>query len=303
MPLPLPTSLSPSKVSSFKECALAFRFSSIDKLPEPPSPWATKGTLVHRALQLLFWDEPAGRRTVAAALAKLERAKAEMAVDPEFVGLELDDEAAATFFAEAGTLVRKYFELEDPNEVRVIGVELRMEARVGGLLLRGIIDRLELDADGELVITDYKTGGSPGESFELPRMAGVHFYAFLCEQVLGRRPARIQLLHLAEPVAISLTPSEQSIRGLRNRTQAIWSAVEQACATDDFRPKVSRLCDFCGYKAYCPAFGGDLSAVPARTDDAATGLHIGHAVPTGTDPADPGAGSGRHLAAATATVA
>jgi putative RecB family exonuclease len=251
-------------VSSFKDCALAFRLSNIDKVPEPPSPWATKGTLVHRALQLLFWDEEPGSRTLAAALGKLERAKAEMAVDPEYTGLGLTDEEADVFHAEAEVLVRKYFELEDPNEVRVLGVELKLEARLGSLLLRGIIDRLELDADGELVITDYKTGRSPGANFELPRMAGVHFYAFLCEQVLGRRPARIQLLHLAEPVAISLVPSEQSIRGLKNRTQAIWTAVERACQTEDFRPKVGRLCDYCAYKAYCPAFGGDLSAVPVR---------------------------------------
>ena len=260
--LPLPTSLSPSKVSSFKDCALAFRLSAIDKLPEPPSAAATKGTLVHRALQLLFWDEPAGSRTLAAALQKLEVAKAEMAVDPEFTELGLPDDEAEVFFEEAAALVHKYFELEDPNTVRVLGVELRLEANVGGLLLRGIIDRLELDDDGELVITDYKTGRSPGVNFELSRMAGVHFYAFLCEQVLGRRPARIQLLHLAEPVAISLVPSEQSIRGLRTRTQAVWAAVERACATEDFRPKVGKLCDWCAYKAYCPAFGGDLSLVP-----------------------------------------
>ena len=260
--LPLPTSLSPSKVSSFKDCALAFRLSAIDKLPEPPSPAATKGTLVHRALQLLFWDEPPGARTLAAALQKLEVAKAELAVDPEFTELHLTDDEAGVFFDEAATLVHKYFELEDPNTVRVLGVELRLEANVGGLLLRGIIDRLELDDDGELVITDYKTGRSPGVNFELSRMAGVHFYAFLCEQVLGRRPARIQLLHLAEPVAISLVPSEQSIRGLRTRTAAVWAAVERACATEDFRPKVGKLCDWCAYKAYCPAFGGDLSLVP-----------------------------------------
>ena len=264
MAFPLPSSLSPSKVSSFKECALAFRLSNIDKVPEAPSPPAAKGTLVHRALQLLFWDEDPGHRTLEIALQKLETAKAEMTAHPEFAALGLTDEEADVFHAEAEVLVRKYFELEDPNEVRVIGVELLLEAKLGALTLRGIIDRLELDADGELVITDYKTGRSPGESFELPRMAGVHFYAFLVEQVLGRRPARIQLLHLAEPVAISLVPSEQSIRGLQTRAQAIWSAVELACETEDFRPKPGRLCEFCGYKAYCPAFGGDLSAVPVR---------------------------------------
>ncbi len=260
--LPRPSSLSPSKVSSFNGCALAFRLSNIDRLPEPPSPAATRGTLVHRALQLLFGEEEPGGRTLAVARTKLERAKAELADDPEFIGLGLTDDEAGAFYAEADVLVEKYFELEDPNEVRVIGVELKLEARVGSLLLRGIIDRLELDADGALVITDYKTGRSPGISFELSRMGGVHFYALLCEEVFGRRPARIQLIHLAEPVTISLVPSEQAIRGLRNRTAAIWAAVELACETEDFRPQVGRLCDYCGYKAYCPAFGGDLAALP-----------------------------------------
>ncbi|MBW3615015.1 MAG: PD-(D/E)XK nuclease family protein [Actinobacteria bacterium] len=261
MSLPLPTSLSPSKVSAFRDCALAFRFSAIDKLPEPPSPWATKGTLVHRALQLLFWDEPPGRRTMAAALAKLDQAWGELRADDQFTGLGLSEPEAEGFLDEARALVGRYFELEDPDAVRVVGVELKLEARLGNLTLRGIIDRLELDGDGELVVTDYKTGRSPGVNFELSRMAGVHFYALLCEQVLGRRPARIQLLHLAEPVAISVVPSEQAMRALRNRTQAVWAAVERACRTEDFRPKVSKLCDFCAYKQHCPVFGGELPAV------------------------------------------
>src|SRR5882762_8164855 len=101
MSLPLPTSLSPSKVSSFKECALAFRFSAIDRLPEPPSPWAVKGTLVHRALELLFWDEPAGQRTIEAAFDKLERARIELHNDPEFTGLGLEAEQEAEFVADA----------------------------------------------------------------------------------------------------------------------------------------------------------------------------------------------------------
>src|SRR3954470_133301 len=125
MAFPLPTSLSPSKVASFKECALAFRLSSIDRLPEPPSPWAAKGTLVHRALELLFWEEPAGRRTLEAALSKLERATAEVLGSPgEYAELGLDTEQEAEFLADAETLVRNYFQLEDPDQVRVIGTEL-----------------------------------------------------------------------------------------------------------------------------------------------------------------------------------
>jgi putative RecB family exonuclease len=256
MALPLPTSLSPSKVASFKDCALAFRFSNIDRLPEPPSPAATKGTLVHRALELLFC-EPAPLRTLPTALACLDRARAEMSTDAEYVGLALDQDAAAQFAAEAEVLVRRYFTLEDPTTVHPIGMELRLEVTVGSLTLRGIIDRLELDADGGLVVTDYKSGKVPGVIHEQSRLGGVHFYAFLCERVLGVRPARIQLLYLSEPVAIVAEPSAQSIRGLEQRTAAIWKAVERACEHEDFRPRPSALCNWCSFQDYCPAYGGD----------------------------------------------
>lgn len=263
MALPLPSSLSPSKVSSFKDCALAFRFSAIDRLPEPTSAAAAKGTLVHRALQLLFWEEEQGDRSRTAAAAKLARAVDELMLDPEVAGLGLEGGVLDEFVADAEVLIDNYFTLEDPDAVRVLGTELRVAARRGSLHLRGIIDRLELDADGGLVVTDYKTGRAPGVNYEQTKLGGVHFYAFLCQEVLGRRPDRIQLLHLREPLAISTVPTEQSVRGLHVQTMAVWAAVERACQQEDFRPKPGRLCSWCAFQAYCPAMGGDLGLLPA----------------------------------------
>ncbi|HWH35808.1 MAG TPA: PD-(D/E)XK nuclease family protein [Acidimicrobiales bacterium] len=264
MALELPATLSPSKVSSFKDCALAFRFSVIDRLPEPPSPAAVKGTLVHRALEQLYCAPP-GERTLGAALAALADAVEQArhhGGEYGQLGLEGEDEDA--YVAEAEGLVRRYFEMEDPATVRPIGLELLLEAELGGVRLRGIIDRLELDADGELVVTDYKTGRSPGPRYEQGRFGGVHFYAFLCQQVLGRRPARIQLLYLADGVSIAATPSEQSVRALERRVGAVWQAVERACAADDFRPRPGPLCRWCSFQAWCPAYGGDPAAARAE---------------------------------------
>src|ERR1700689_3553157 len=115
MALPLPRSLSPSKVTSFKDCALAFRFSVIDKLPEPPSPHMVKGTLVHQALEGLFWDHHRGERTPEAARSSLAQAWAALQEDPEFTELELPGPARDAFLAEAESLVSNYFRLEDPN--------------------------------------------------------------------------------------------------------------------------------------------------------------------------------------------
>jgi len=263
MALPLPTSLSPSKVSSFTDCALAFRFSAIDHLPEPPTVAATRGSLVHAALERLFTLEPA-ERTRAAATECLAQAIGAFRDDPEFTLLELDDETQATFFGEAAALLDKYFLLEDPTTITPIGIELKLEVELGGVHLRGIIDRLELDADGELVVTDYKTGRAPGERQEQQRLAGVAFYSLLCERLFGRRPARVQLLYLADPVAIISTPTDRSTRGVERKLAAVWTAVERACEREDFRPNPSRLCDWCAFKAYCPSFGGDVALADAH---------------------------------------
>jgi putative RecB family exonuclease len=264
MVLQPPSTLSPSKVSSFTDCALAFRFSAIDRLPEPPSPAATRGTLVHSALERLL-DLPAPERTIERAQVCLSEALEEIRGHDDWAGLALDAESQAQMEYDARDLVVRYFNLEDPTSITPIGLEVMLEADVGGVRLRGIIDRLELDADGEFVVTDYKTGRAPGVHFEQQRLAGVAIYALLCERVLGRRPARVQLLHLAEPVAIVSTPTAQSIRGVEKKIAAVWSAVERACEREDFRPNRSRLCDYCAFQAYCPAFGGDPAAASALT--------------------------------------
>jgi putative RecB family exonuclease len=253
---PVPYSLSPSSMGTFTSCPLAFRFGYIERLPEPPSAPASKGTLVHLALQHLMW-RPAPERTLEAALADLTRAEAEVAAHPEFADLDLTDEEREKFHADADVLVRRYFEMEDPRDIRVLGVELRVMAETSaGVKIRGIIDRLELDENDELVVTDYKTGSAPSEGWEQKSMAGVHIYSLLCERMFGRRPARVQLLYLSKPERIITAPSDQSLRGVDVKTNAVMQAVRTACKRDDFRPRASALCNYCSFQEFCPEFDG-----------------------------------------------
>jgi putative RecB family exonuclease len=260
----VPTSLSPSRVDAFTRCPLAFRFASIEKLPEPPGIHTTRGSLVHRALELLF-VLPGPERSPDALAQSLEAALDEYRVHPDLVGLRLGVEQMQQFERECRDLTLNYLTMEDPTAVREIGLEIRLEAQVGELTLRGIIDRLELDAEGELVVTDYKTGRAPSPQFERKSLAGVHFYSLLCQQVFGRRPAAVRLMYLKTGETITATPTEQSVRFLTTRTQAVWQAVERACLTNDFRPRPSALCGSCSFQRWCPEFGGDpaLAAVEA----------------------------------------
>jgi putative RecB family exonuclease len=258
-------------VTSFRDCALAFRFNTIEHLPDDPTIWTVKGTLVHRVLEQLFWHHRPGRRTPASAAAELDRAWDQIQKDPDYQMLALNSTEAEAFRSDAATMVNNYFSLEDPNEINPIGIELTLDARIGDMRLRGIIDRLDLTPDGELIVIDYKTGRAPSPAYEQSKLIGVHFYALLCQEVLGRRPVQVKLLHLKEPTTITAEPSEQALRGHRQKAKAVWSAIERACATEDFRPRTSPLCNYCRFQAFCPAYGGNPAEAAVALGTAMTG--------------------------------
>src|ERR1700746_1757272 len=104
-------SLSPSRSGDFLTCPLLYRFRVIDRLPEPPSPAAVRGTLVHAVLEHLF-DQPAAGRTREAARSLVapewERLTAE---EPGLADLFEGDAERAAWLEGAGVMLDRYFEL------------------------------------------------------------------------------------------------------------------------------------------------------------------------------------------------
>ena len=186
-----PRTLTPSKVTAFTNCPLAFRFSQIERRPEPPSPHSVKGTLVHDVLEGLFWHHAPGDRSPAAATAELQRAWGALQDNEEFVLLELDAGAAEAFLADARTLVDNYFRLEDPDRRRTRSrwsSASRRWSTACACAASSTASTSPLTAS--LIVVDYKTGRAPSERFERGSMGGVQTYALLCESVLGRGPGR-----------------------------------------------------------------------------------------------------------------
>ena len=116
---------------------------------------------------------------------------------------------------------------------------------------------------------DYKTGRAPSERFERGSLGGVQTYALLCESVLGRAPAEVRLLYLRQPVAISsVRVASRPSAASGERALAVWSAIERACDAEDFRPHVGPLCDYCHFKASCPAFAARERPPVSTIDEA-----------------------------------
>jgi len=258
-----PTTLSPSRIDSFLSCPLAFRFSSIQNLPDPPSRASVLGRHVHRILELFFAHTPADR-TPAALRDSVSAATGELTDDTEFQYLAFDSDTRSAFDTEAATLAEAAMAQADPTQIDVVALEKWVEADLGPVTLRGIIDRLERVGD-DLVVSDYKTGRAPRAGFEQSALSGVRFYALLCEEALGERPAAVQLLYVRTGDVISVAPTEANRKMMLNRVKAVHTAIARACESGDFPARSSALCSFCAYKPWCPAFDGD----PDRAADEA----------------------------------
>jgi putative RecB family exonuclease len=261
---PAGPSLSPSRAGDFLTCPLLYRFRVIDRLPEPPSPAAARGTLVHAVLERLF-DNPAAERTppTAQSLVQPEWSRL-LEAEPELATLfEGEEEQRAAWLAEVATMLDRYFTLEDPRRIEPAHRELCVEAELpSGLRLRGYIDRLDVAPGGEMRIVDYKTGGAPPEEFEARALFQMRFYALTLWRAQGRVPKLLQLIYLGNGEIVRYEPDEADLLATERKVLALWQAIERARVNRDWRPRPGRICDWCAHQAICPAFGGTPPPIP-----------------------------------------
>ena len=258
-----PPSLSPSRASDFMTCPLLYRFRVIDRLPERPSPAATRGTMVHAVLERLF-DLPAVERVPARAHTMIapewERL---LEAEPELAALFDDDEGRDEWLTSAAELLDSYFALEDPTLLEPAERELFVECDLdSGLRLRGYVDRLDEAPDGALRVVDYKTGRAPREGFEAKAMFQMRFYALVLWRLRGEVPRLLQLLYLGSGEVLRYEPDEADLRATERKVLALWDAIALATERGDWRPSPSKLCDWCDHQALCPAFGGTPPELP-----------------------------------------
>jgi len=265
--------LSPSRAADFKQCPLLYRYRAVDKLYEPPSPAATLGTLVHAVLEDLF-ERPAAERTEAAALAMLEpKWQSMLAGDDALAELHRTPAEEAQWLGDARERLRTYFEMENPARIEPEGRELLVEVQLeDGPLLRGIIDRLDVAADGSIRIVDYKSGRSPDPRFGHKERFQMRFYSLVVERIRERRPALARLLFLRDGRHIDLYPTDEDIAAVEHEVRKLWREITNSAQAGVFRPTKSRLCAWCSFQAACPEFGGAVLPLDPEAVEAATGV-------------------------------
>lgn len=261
-------SLSPSRAADFRTCPLLYRFRTIDRLTEQPSPEAVRGTVVHKVLEDLF-DLPAAERTPETAQAMVDPVwSALLDGEPELEALFPDGPDSSEVPAQAWrdqcrAAVRAYFELEDPRRLEPAERELYVEALLDSrLLLRGFVDRLDVAPDGALRVVDYKTGRAPTPGFEAQALFQLRFYALVLWRSRGVVPRELRLVYLGTAETVSYAPDEDDLRATERLVQAVWEAVREAAVTGEWLPQRGRACSWCSFREICPAWGGTPPPLP-----------------------------------------
>ncbi len=147
--------LSPSRASDFRSCPQLYKFRAVDRIPEPPSEAQLRGTITHKALEILL-RLPSDERTRPRASECLNEALVHHSKDIEALveALRSDPgpadpsdpgepessmgeslppaetvaETAERLRSACEILLDNYFKIEDPKSVRAIATEKRVRA-------------------------------------------------------------------------------------------------------------------------------------------------------------------------------
>jgi len=252
---PLPKSLSPSRLADFQTCPRRYQHASVERIAQPASYATAKGRFVHYIFeQLLKLAGP--ERTIEAARGFIDAATVNVLTPEVREEIGLDEATEARLLAETSVIIERYFTMEDPRAVTSEGVEMRLSVTVNETPLFGILDRLDRDEDGNLVIVDYKTGSLPNRNYDSQTFANAELYAVLCEEKLGERPTKIRLLYVSQGETIERPVSEVVIRARATAASAAWDKIQRYYADGDFPATPSKnACRFCSFTSLCRSQG------------------------------------------------
>jgi hypothetical protein len=244
--------LSPSSLSKFTGCGAKYRFSKVDKLPDPPTGALCVGSSFHTAIGANLEQKIETKQDLPAAgvVAIYREAWAVKSAETEF----RDDEMPADLKAQGEALTVKYLEESCP-EIQPAAVELHVSGRIGGVLVQGFVDLLETNGR----IRDYKTAARKPSEINPDYRFQVATYA----QITPGATGKVQVDTLTKTKVPALVSQDFTVdQADVDQTAKMFPLVQQAIRAGMFLPnRQSNLCSrkYCAFWRACESsYGGSV---------------------------------------------
>ena len=241
----VPEYLSPSSIGTYRQCPLKFKLSRIDRIAEPPTQETLMGNFVHEVLENLYAFD-ANERTLplAKSIATELWASGNWAdtVQPYLKTLTMNQ-----FRWNSWWCIENLFAIEDPKQLQPNGIEDELNGSIGGVQMRGFIDRWVLDGD-TLVISDYKTGKTPSPKYMADKFFQLTIYSLLLGPVVKNNEYKLELLYLKDAVKRTNVPTTQDFAEATETIVTVKKEIDTSHENGNWEAIPSRLCDWCSYK-------------------------------------------------------
>ena len=239
-----------SKMSTFRQCPLKYRFGYIDRIKkEEEGIEAFTGSCVHKALEELlklkkeFDREPDYEKAEELFLATWEE-KYHPGIVIRRKGVTPED------YRRRGLMcLRNYFEMDKGQEFgELLGLEVRLAFQLGGSSIKGFIDRLQRDGNTFHII-DYKVTKNDMAQEKADSDTQLALYEIGIRKLYP--DVQNVVLHwyiLPHKNVVDSTRSESERLELETE---VLSLIEEIENTSDFLPVETALCDWCEYPEEC----------------------------------------------------
>lgn len=249
------TVFSHSRLSTFEDCPLKFKYRYIDRIekPEAQTIEAFVGSIVHRVLQRLYSDLLLEKLNSFEEILALYRALWTAEWRPE-IRIVRPGFTAEHYFQYGEKCLRNYYQQYAPfGQAQTLKLEEMLYFQLdeaGHYRLCGVVDRIARRADGTYEIHDYKTSTSLATQQNADSDRQLALYQIALEQLWPDvRTVELCWHYLGYGVTLRSRRTPEQLAELRRSTIEQIDRIE---AAREFPPKKSELCGWCEYREECP---------------------------------------------------
>jgi RecB family exonuclease len=237
--------LSFSRIETYANCPRKFRYGYVDKLPGKPGPHLSFGSSIHNALEA-FYDR---KLPSCPSEDELLRFLYDGWEHAGFADLPREEQVA--FYRHAQQVLRRYHQRVADRYRLPVATEAWFELPIGyEATVVGSIDRVDVDDEGRFHVVDYKTNRKVKDRARVAGSLQLSIYALACRHLYGALPATVSLDFVVAGVEVVAELDELDLDAARQAVLDTAAAVR----AEAYEPRPNPLCDWCDFRAVCPAW-------------------------------------------------